>query len=269
MNLRSSITGKSSDEGKIMERDKRLVFDTIPEKFDKWRVKYDPELFNYIIKTTDLGPGKSCLEIGPGTGQASDFAIKSGADYLAIELGSHLADKMCEKYSLYSNFHIVNADFEIHDFGGKKFDFIYSAATIQWIKEDVAYRRVFELLKDGGYLAMCLMVSEYKNEDPELYAEIQKVYDECFDTDQPYDQHFDYMNGESYGLTFIEKKIFRGRRVYTADENTEYMGTHSTHIAIKEEARQPFFNEVREAIIRHGNKIVYNDEYIVYLYRKG
>lgn len=252
-----------------MEKDKRLVFDTIPEKFDKWRVHYDPKLFDYIIRTTGLGPDKSCLEIGPGTGQASDFAIKSGADYLAIELGSHLADKMREKYSSYPNFHIVNADFETHDFGGKKFDLIYSAATIQWIKEDIAYSRVHDLLKDEGYLAMCLMRSEYKSGNPELYEEIQKVYDECFDTNQPYDQHFDYMNGGKYGLTFIEEISFPGRREYTADEHTEYMGTHSTHIALKEEAREPFFNGVRDAIMRHGNKVVYNDEYVVYLYKKG
>ena len=163
----------------------------------------------------------------------------------------------------------MNADFETYDIGDKKFDLIYSAATIQWIKEDIAYSRVHDLLKDGGYLAMCLMRSEYKSENPELYEEIQKVYDECFDTNQPYDQHFDYMNGGKYGLTFIEEKSFHGRREYTADEHTEYMGTHSTHIALKEEAREPFFNGVRDAIIRHGNKVVYNDEYVVYLYKKG
>lgn len=251
-----------------MEKDKRLVFDTIPEKFDKWRVRYDPKLFDYIIKTTGLGPGKSCLEIGPGTGQASDFAIKSGADYLAIELGPHLAEKMHEKYSAYPNFHIVNADFETRDFGGKKFDLIYSAATIQWIKEDVAYKRVYELLKDGGILAMCLMRSEYKTEDPILYDEIQDVYDKYFVTDQPYDQHFDYMNGTNYGLTFLEEKSWHGRREYNADEHNEYLGTHSTHIALRDEYRDLFFGGVRDAVLRHGNKIVFNDEYVLYLYRK-
>ena len=50
-----------------MAKDKRLVFDSIPEKFDKWRVRYNTQLFDHIIKTTGLGPGKSCLEIGPGT----------------------------------------------------------------------------------------------------------------------------------------------------------------------------------------------------------
>ncbi|MCR5102952.1 MAG: hypothetical protein K6B68_00615 [Eubacterium sp.] len=87
--------------------------DNFRERFDKWRVRYDPALFSYIVEVSNLGPDKSCLEIGPGTGQASDFAIQSGCDYLAIELGEHLTDKMREKYSSFDNFHIVNADFEI------------------------------------------------------------------------------------------------------------------------------------------------------------
>jgi hypothetical protein len=112
------------------------------------------------------------------------------------------------------------------------------------------------------------MVSEYQSDNPKLYDEIQEVYDKCFATDQPYDQHFDYMNGESYGLKFVETKFWPGRREYTADEHNEYLGTHSTHIAIKEESREPFFNGVRDAVLRHGNKIVFNDKYVLYLYRK-
>ena len=248
--------------------DKRLIFDTIPEQFDKWRVRYNPALFSYIVEVSNLGPDKSCLEIGPGTGQASDFAIQSGCDYLAIELGEHLADKMREKYSSFDNFHIVNADFETYDFDKKQFDLIYSAATIQWIKEEVAYKKVYDLLKRGGIFAMCLMRSEYKTSNPDLYDDIQKVYDKYFVTEQPYTQKFDYMNGKKYGLTFLEEKSYPGIREYNADEHNEYIGTHSTHIAIKEEYKEPFYNGVRDAVIKHGNKIVFNDEYVVYIYKK-
>lgn len=251
-----------------MANDERLVFDSIPEKFDKWRVKYNPELFDYVKKISGLDEGKSCLEIGPGTGQASDFAIDSGCDYLAIELGEHLAEKMKEKFGARSNFHIVNADFETYDFGDKKFDLIYSAATIQWIKEDVAYSRVYDLLKDGGILAMMLMRSDYKTPNPAMYEDIQKVYDKYFITDQPYNQNFNYMNGESYGLKFIEEISFPGRREYDADEHNEYLGTHSTHITLNEKYRDLFFDGVKEAVIKHGNKVVFNDQYVVYLYRK-
>ena len=251
-----------------MEQDKRLVFDKIPEKFDKWRVHYDPKLFAHIVEVSGLGPGKSCLEIGPGTGQASDFAIESGADYLAIELGEHLAEKMREKYSSRPNFDIVVDDFETHDFGGKKFDLIYSAAAIQWIDEDVAYRRVSELLKDGGILAMCFLRADYQKSNPALYDDIQKVYDKYFVTDQPYNQKFNYMNGVNYGLTFLEELSYPGRREYNADEHNEYLGTHSTHIMLNEEYRDRFFNGVHDAVMKHGNKIVFDDQYMLYLYRK-
>ena len=250
------------------ERDPRLVFDAIPERFDKWRARYSPALFDHITKTCGLGPGVRCLEIGPGTGQATDFALDAGCDYTAIELGAHLAQKMREKYADRPNFSIVNADFETYPFAANAFDLIYSAATIQWLDQDIAYRKCFELLRPGGFLAMFLMVGNYKDSNPALYAEIQRLYDTVFASDQPYRQKFDYMAGEAYGFTFVEKRAFPGRRTYTADEYLEYVGTHSDHITLNVRYRERFCDGVREAILRHGNRIAFDDQYLLYLYRK-
>ena len=80
-----------------------------------------------------------------GTGQATEPILNTGCDYHAIELGEHLADMMKSKYGKRVNFDIVNADFIIHDFGNQRFDMIYSAATIQWIPEDIAFQKTFDL----------------------------------------------------------------------------------------------------------------------------
>ena len=117
--------------------DFRKVFDAIPEQFDRWRPRYCEQLFSDIIEYSKMGPSKKALEIGPGTGQATEPILKTGCRYLGIELGEHLADYTRNKYSNYANFHIVNADFETYDFGNEAFDFIYSDATIQWIPEDI------------------------------------------------------------------------------------------------------------------------------------
>ena len=134
----------------------RKIFDTIPEQFDQFRPRYSPELFEYLINCTKLGPEKKVLEIGPGTGQATEPILETGCDYNAIELGEHLYAKMREKYDRYPNFHIVNDDFITHDFGQQRFDLVYSAATIQWIPEEIAFSKTYELLKPGGTLAMML-----------------------------------------------------------------------------------------------------------------
>ena len=253
---------------KTVPQDARLVFDTIPEEFDKWRRRYSPELFAYIVKTCGLDAAKRCLEIGPGTGQATDFALATGCEYHAIELGEHLAEVMRRKYGAYPNFSIVNADFETYPFAEQSFDLIYSAATIQWIKEDVAYRKTYDLLRKGGYLAMFLMRGDYSKSNPALYAEIQKLYDTLFVSDQPYRQRFDYMNGTAYGFTFLGKYEFPGTREYTADEYVQFIHTHADHITLREDCREPFYEGVRDAILRHGNRIVFEDSYVLYLYRK-
>ena len=249
--------------------DKRLVFNTISEQFEQWREKYIPELFEYIIKTCEMTKKKSCLEIGPGTGQASDFAINTGCDYTAIELGANLAEIMKKKYSRYDNFKIIVDDFEKHIFEKESFDIVYSAATIQWIQEEIAYKKCYEILKDNGYLAMFRMLDDYKTPNPDLYKEIQDVYDRHFSVRIPYTCKFDYTNGAKYGFTYMERKAFYGNRSYTADGFVEYIKTHADHITIKEENKEAFFKGIHESIMRHGNEMKINATYVLDLYKKA
>lgn len=72
----------------------RKVFDTIPEQFDKYRPRYSAKLFSDLITYAEIGPGKAVLELGPGTGQATDPVLDTGCDYNAIELGENLYEIM-------------------------------------------------------------------------------------------------------------------------------------------------------------------------------
>ena len=62
----------------------RKVFDTIPEQFDKYRPRYSAELFSDLIEYAGIGPGKTVLELGPGTGQATDPILNTGCNYNAM-----------------------------------------------------------------------------------------------------------------------------------------------------------------------------------------
>ena len=247
----------------------RKVFDTIPDQFDKYRPRYSQELFDYLTGYAGIGPGKDVLELGPGTGQATDPILDTGCNYNAIELGEHLYAKMKSKYDGRENFSIVNDDFITHDFAGQKFDMIYSAATIQWIPEDIAYSKTYELLKPGGTLAMMLTVADYKSTNEELYAKIQKIYDEYYKPETQYTHgNFGYTNAPAYGYTEVERREFYGRREFTADEYVAFCGTHCDHIVIPEPYRTPFYEGLRNAVLEAGNKVVFKDTYVLYLTRK-
>ena len=253
----------------MQEDEFRRVFDKIPEQFDKYRPRYSKDLFDDMNAYAGIGPGKSVLELGPGTGQATAPVLDTGCDYYAIELGEHLYAKMIEKYGDRPNFHIVNDDFITHDFGDRRFDMIYSAATIQWIPEEIAYTKTFELLKPGGVLAMMLTSSDYRSSNEELYAKIQRVYDEYYKPERNYTHgKLGYTNAENYGYTDLEKREYKGVREMTADEYVAFSGTHCDHIVIPEPYRTPFFEGLRNAVLEHGNKVVFNDTFILYLTRK-
>ena len=247
----------------------RLIFDTIPDQFDKYRPRYREELFAFLNSKAEIGKSKRVLELGPGTGQATEPVLRTGCEYHAIELGEHLYRKMKEKYDKFPNFNIVNDDFITHDFGDLRFDMIYSAATIQWIPEEIAFNKTFELLKPGGTLAMMLTQSEYRSNDELLYDKIQALYDKYYKPAIPYRQGgFRYTAASEYGYSDVERYEFKGRREFSADEYVAFSGTHCDHIVIPEDIRKVFFEGLRNAVLDAGNKIVFNDTYVLYLTKK-
>jgi SAM-dependent methyltransferase len=248
--------------------DFRKVFDTIPEEFDKWRPRYCDEAFADIIKYSQLDSQSSALEIGPGTGQATEPILKTGCNYLAIELGAHLAEYTKNKFKKYDNFHIENGDFETYDFGRQKFDLVYSAAAIQWIPEKIGFSRAYDILKSGGTFAMMLIKGDYKTPNEVLYNAIQEIYDQYFRPETPYTQKLTYGNVINYGFTDFECREYRSRREFDADDYVSYIGTHSDHIVLKEPYKSKFYAGIKDAIIKYGNKIVFNDTILLYLTRK-
>ena len=249
--------------------DFRKTFDRIPEEFDKWRPRYCDELFADVIEYSRLNSDKAALEIGPGTGQATEPFLKTNCDYLAIELGEHLAEFTKNKFSSYDNFHIVNDDFETHDFGEQKFDLVYSAATIQWIPEKIGFPKVYDLLKSGGTLAMFMTRTDEKTPNGALYDAIQEVYEKYFCPETLYTCRLEYNNAVNYGFVDFNYRDWKKVRVYNADEYIEYLSsTQVSHVTLQEPYKTKFYEGIRKAVINAGNKIILNDTIALYLTRK-
>lgn len=246
----------------------RKIFDTIPELFDCYRPRYCAELFADLIEYARIDKEKSVLEIGPGTGQATEPILSTGCDYHAIELGENLAEVMRRKYGSLTNFDIVVDDFITHDFVDQKFDMIYSAATIQWIPEAIAFPKVFDLLKPGGTLAMMLTRGDYKTPNETLYNEIQKVYSEHFKPMEAYKGSYKYDDCLKYGFCGFERREYYGKREFTAEQYVAFSGTHSDHLVIDPKHCERFFEGLRNAVLAAGDKIVFHDTYVLMTVRK-
>lgn len=211
---------------------------------------------------------KSCSGNWTRNGTGYQPLLETGCDYLAIELGENLADYTQKKFKTYDDFYLVKGDFESYDFGFYKFDLIFSASTIQWILEQIAFSKTYELLKKNGMLAMMMLRGDYKTPNEALYYEIQKVYAKHFHPETPYTQKINYGNVVQYGFADFQRDEFRSKREFSAQDYVEYLGTHCDHIVLKEPDRSIFYQKIKEAILHYGDRIVLNDMVILYFARK-
>lgn len=248
--------------------DFRKVFDRIPKEFDKGRTRYCDELFTDVIEYSKLDSSKTALEIGPGTGQATEPILKTGCSYLAIELGENLAEYTKNKFCSYDNFQIVNSDFETYDFGHNQFDLVYSAATIQWIPEEIGFPKVYDILKSNGTFAMMLTRTDEKSADEALYSKIQEVYDKYFYPEEEYKCNLNYNNTKKYGFTDIECRHYHNTRKLNADEYISWISTHACHITLQEPYKSRFYAGIKDAILSFDNSITLYDTMDLYLTRK-
>ena len=71
-----------------------------------------------------------------------------------------------------------------------------------------------------------------------------------------------------FNFSAVEKREYYGKREFTAEEYAAFVGTHCTHIVISEPYKTKFFDGIKKAVLDAGNKIVFNDTFVLYLTKK-
>ncbi|MBK1813227.1 methyltransferase domain-containing protein [Clostridium sp. YIM B02505] len=273
--------------------DLRLTFNEVASEYDRMRPLYAEELFEDVIKYTDLDSSKNALEIGIGTGQATLPFLKSGCKVTAIELGSKMAAFTKEKFSEFENFNVINDDFESIVLENNSYDLIYSASAFQWINPQIGYPKVLELLKSGGAFAKFSHSLYQEEEFAAVASAMDKVYDKYrndFYTDprisldkvhEGYKKVLTSMNPPSphnkerslehanwikqYGFSDVIYKCYHQTLTYDSESYVSLISTYCDQIALPENTRKQFAKEIKEAIDSNGGKFGLSDTIDLYL----
>src|SRR5437660_10369184 len=90
----------------------RATFDEAPELYDRVRPGYPPALFADLALLADLVPGARLLEIGCGTGQATEPLAERGYAIVAVELGLGGAAGARRRVAAFPSVSVAVAPFE-------------------------------------------------------------------------------------------------------------------------------------------------------------
>lgn len=254
--------------------DLRLKFNEDEANYDKWRPSYVPELFEEIIQFSGINEMKHAIEIGIGTGQATLPFLETKCKITAIEIGEKLAEYSKRKFTSFSNFEVVNTDFESFYGDSNTFDLIYSATAFHWIPEEVGYTKAFELLRSGGVLALFWNHPFVNRADDLVHSEIREIYNQYRPTDK---QPVEFGRNDCkkieetirhYGFTNICSKLFFQTRTFTAEGYIALLNTYSDHRVLPEGLKNGLENEIEAAINSLGGRIHVYDTMDLYLAQK-
>ena len=254
------------------------TFDTVADTYEKLRPGYVDELYQTIFDYAPINNTSRVVEIGIGGGQATLPFLKTGCNLLAVDYGENFCKICREKFKEFPKFSAVSGKFEDIDMGDE-YDLIYSASAFHWIPEEIGYKKVYDMLKDGGVFARFANHPYRDKGEPELSEEMDRIYAEYYckyhnkepkplieyTEQQAYDRA---LIAEKYGFKDIHYKLFYRTRTFSAKEYIMLLGTYSDHIAIEETIRNEFFLKIEEAINRHGGEITIYDTIDLQLARK-
>lgn len=121
--------------------------------YDRFRPRYPDEMYHAIDRCVDLGRRRRVLEIGCGTGQATEALLERGCHVHAVEPGISLANVAREKFPS-RDFDVDLVTFEEFQPKGRHFDVVFSATAFHWIDPSKRWKKAAETLSDDGFIVL-------------------------------------------------------------------------------------------------------------------
>jgi trans-aconitate methyltransferase len=131
--------------------DRSLQFDATALKYDKYRPRYPDALFDSIVELGELRPMASVIEIGAGTGIATEPLVDRGLQVTAIEPAPATAAIAVER--LGGRAHVVVDRFENWS-PGQQVQLVLACNAWHWIDPGAGLPLIRSLLPSGGSLAV-------------------------------------------------------------------------------------------------------------------
>ncbi len=243
----------------------RLLFGEVADLYDRHRPSYPGELVDDLLAAAAIGEGRRILEVGAGTGKATELFAGRGAAVLGVEPSPAMAALARRRCAAYPGVTIVESDFEALDLHGETFPLLYAAQAWHWIDPTVRYRRARAALSDGGLLGVFWNRPAWGQ--TELRAALSAAYrrhapdmpiDSPLHPDNPQPQGDDDWPAEIAAVpefTDAQVRLYGWSYHYAADDYAALMNTLSDFQRLEEDRRERLLQAIRTAIADHGGTL--------------
>lgn len=253
-----------------LDRSRKHEFTGMGELYDRARPSYPPALFRQLDNHFNFRMGQTTLEIGCGTGKATEHLAVRGLtvtgidiapDLLAVAKGKLKGGKVSLLQSSFEDFRAPDASF----------DYVVSAQAFHWIDPAIASKKTRSLLKENG--AVILLWNIRRDADTPERAAIDGLYEKY--APSLLTRHWQE-TGPATGTSqtayneasaTLEKDIAEGlfrnlrtftvawQQTYTAEDYVSLLNTYSDHKRLKPNERTYLYDALKIFINEKGGTI--------------
>lgn len=255
----------------IMDIEKNL-FQYVVEDYDYSRPGYPLELYETIRHFSGINCDSRILEVGAGTGQATELFAAHGHKLDLLEIGDDQVALLRKKYLDRGNIEVYKGYFE--DFErDEQYDLIYSATAFHWIKCENGYPKAWNMLQKGGTMAVfwnMFWSLEHKGGIFDGLNDIIEKYHAALQTDSLEaikEKRFSQITVGGY-FDYPDYSEFRWIERYDAKRYTALMNTHPRILMLSDIDRMNCLREIKNYVVTHGGIVEIPELVCLYLVKK-
>ncbi len=235
------------------------VFDNLASEYERYRQTYPAKLFDDLRELSGVSSDAKVLEVGSGTGKATEALAQMGFSILCIEPGPDLIRIAKQKLQDFSNVSFRNMVFEEWE-PEDRYDLCTSATAFHFLDPQTKYQKVAGCLKERGVFAPFWM-NHVPSFSP-VFEDIRQVYRKFAPGLEDSQRNFykSIRNSEleilDTGLfSQVEVRTYQWEQDFNADNFVGLLNTNSSHQKLDPETREGLFEGIRQVIEQHGGRI--------------
>jgi len=244
--------------------EQRLAFGRVAELYDRARPSYPAAVIDALLRYGGLGAGSRVVEIGAGTGKATELLAARGLEVTAIEPSAGMAAVARVKLARWARVRIVESSFEDW-IAPKRCDAVVSVQAWHWVDPALRYALAHRALSPGGTLAAVWSLPDWER-CPERTA-LSRAYRSAPvrllpDFPMHPDSEPTRLAGDwtaelaaAGGFGPGEVRRFPWSVVYSARAYTDLLQTHQDHILLGNSQRAALMSEIERAIESDGGRL--------------
>ena len=220
--------------------------------YDARRPRYPDQLIDDLLSQG----AQTVLDVGAGTGIASEQLLGKGVNVLAVEPDPRMAVVAEEK-----GIPIEIAMFESWEPGERRFDLVVFGSSFHWVNPDIALPKVHRLLSRGGRLA--LMWNRLFPTHP-THSDFAEIYRDYMDAGSPLVDRASNGSVETHRRTdhliaaitasgfTAEQRTYPRHDHYSTEQWLDLAFTYSTHLILATEKASELRARLAERIGSKG-----------------